>query len=686
MMNKEDSASLKLTINLASGSADAFRLALRELNRIAGERPEEAAALVTQAAADMSAQGIFSLGVQASRLRTILESVKLNTSGMEVLIDRSRTLSSVLINEVSAYLSPNQRRRLRSQNVEAMSRDSYASDLVTLPGTDRRSEGIPYSSEYSIPTAEDLDDCSVVLLLSKLTSPANVTLLKDRRFHATHIDSVEKLKADVSTLSDVCACIIDGSFLQGTDANAQKSIFDIVASYSTFIWIRVDETSLSLTQRELSEHIQAARHDRTPVLAESLSIQPGGTLREFELNNIAGARKRLRSQHGTKLIFDDISNDKARVLLAAIRQYAHNRGTRFNEASDSMRVKFIRTGKSGADVVVVKIGSTDRRIVAKIHDKDPILSEMGRFREFVQSSDDKLHPMVYFHGSVGVIVFDLVAEPDDPDRPAPMLEECMEGIWNDELFPPPTHNSALQVDNIKRALKGAAEQLSKLNRTPAPKSSYPSYGDLFISKFRDLEVLGLNWNLSILALTARDTAEKRYETLRERATVHGDLHLRNILIRGDREAHLIDYAGSGPGHPAIDLVRLELALYLDFFRQVDDVNVCNDLQKKISTGAAYNAVKEWYPTLLRPSVNDVCIYGCIAARERALVVLRFYGGNEEDYYAVKYLVAWQRLLQPRTQTALVRGIIETLAPLVRVWSEMNAPGETVSLGLGSVGA
>jgi hypothetical protein len=579
MASKETSESGSLIHSLADGSTDVFRLALRTLNRVAGERPEEAAVLVTQAAVEMSTKGILPLGVQASRLRLILESVKLNASGVEVLIDRSRLLSSVLINEVAAYLPPNQRRRLRPQILEVTPapRISVAMEFTSSPGMDRRSEPQPYLADASTPVSEDLDDCSVVLLLSRLTSPANVTLLKDRRFYATHIDSIEKLKADVSSLSDVCACIIDGSFLNGMDVDAQKAIFEIIASYSTFIWIRVDENSLLLTQQELREHIQLARHDRSPIPAECFSVQANGTLREGELGNITGARMRLRSQHGTKLIFDDISADKARVLLAAIRQYAYQRGTRFSENMDSMRVKFIRGGKSGADVVLVKIGATALRVVAKIHRKVDILSEMGRFRDFVQSSDDGLRPIVFFHGSVGVIVFDLVAEPGEPDQPAPMLEECLENVWNDELFSLPSHDSAAQAESIKRALKGAVGQLFKLNNTPAPKSSYPSFGDLYISKFRDLESVGLGWNISSQALRARDIAEERYKKLSDRATTHGDLHLRNILIRGDREAHLIDYAGSGPGHPAVDLVRLELALYLDFFRQVDQLELCNKL-------------------------------------------------------------------------------------------------------------
>ena len=58
--------------------------------------------------------------------------------------------------------------------------------------------------------------------------------------------------------------------------------------------------------------------------------------------------------------------------------------------------------------------------------------------------------------------------------------------------------------------------------------------------------------------------------LNRQATVHGDVHLRNILVRDDREPHFIDYAYSGPGHPCFDLVRLACAVLFRCFRPTAD--------------------------------------------------------------------------------------------------------------------
>ena len=55
-------------------------------------------------------------------------------------------------------------------------------------------------------------------------------------------------------------------------------------------------------------------------------------------------------------------------------------------------------------------------------------------------------------------------------------------------------------------------------------------------------------------------ARSKVDALAEIVTVHGDVQLRNILVRDGREPHFIDYANCGPGHPCYDLVRLESAV------------------------------------------------------------------------------------------------------------------------------
>src|SRR5207302_5509218 len=83
----------------------------------------------------------------------------------------------------------------------------------------------------------------------------------------------------------------------------------------------------------------------------------------------------------------------------------------------------------------------------------------------------------------------------------------------------------------------------------------------------------------------RPRARRLVVTLAKYATVHGDVHLRNILVRDDRDPHFIDYAYSGPGHPCFDLVRLESALLFRGFRLTADERLTARLLRMLLEGA-----------------------------------------------------------------------------------------------------
>jgi aminoglycoside phosphotransferase (APT) family kinase protein len=159
----------------------------------------------------------------------------------------------------------------------------------------------------------------------------------------------------------------------------------------------------------------------------------------------------------------------------------------------------------------------------------------------------------------------------------------------------------------------------------------------------------------------RETAKQKFKE-RERAAVsHGDVHLRNILIRGDRSAHLIDFAGSGPGHPAVDLARLEVSLFTEFLRPVRPENDYTNLQRRLSIdGASFDDLVKEFELDNGPRINKLCVHGCVAARDSALQVLREHGGGRSDYLAAKYLIAWQTMLLHGRQAILTRSIVRAI--------------------------
>ena len=65
-------------------------------------------------------------------------------------------------------------------------------------------------------------------------------------------------------------------------------------------------------------------------------------------------------------------------------------------------------------------------------------------------------------------------------------------------------------------------------------------------------------------------AKENRRALCESVTVHGDVQLRNILVRDGREPHFIDYANCGRAIPCYDLVRLESAVLFYCFRMNSD--------------------------------------------------------------------------------------------------------------------
>jgi len=179
--------------------------------------------------------------------------------------------------------------------------------------------------------------------------------------------------------------------------------------------------------------------------------------------------------------------------------------------------------------------------------------------------------------------------------------------------------------------------------------------------FQAAEARGHSWGFSPQAVKAREQAERKFSGLASKVTVHRDIHLKNILVRAGREAHLIDYARSGPGHPAVDLVRLELSLLLSAFRQTADIATCEELQKDLNSplSDAEELVKR-HSALCTWAINRVCIRGMVEARNSVVKLLKQNGGDESDYFAAKCLVAWEALLTGNLQMGLAAVVILSL--------------------------
>ena len=649
---------------LVDSSEQRFHDALAKISRDKRYQVEAGGHFIVAVAKELDRRADLPALRQAERLAAILSKVNLDLTGMDVISVHAWSLPAHLSNTISSHLSPSQRKRLYRRK-EEIDKDSISSDL--------RSEVPQHDSVIvSLPTNEldPTEPCSTVLLLSHiLNQETNKSLLKGAKFGPIQLDSIEKLHTELNTSTDICAILIDGSFLKALDKDEQTSLFKELGIYSTFIWLRIDRSGLKVSDIDVRKHLQTERCRREKTSAEEVSIQSDGILKQAELEEISRACYLLRTRDGAKFIPAEMLDDETRVLTSAMREHAQELRYDGDLKVLSVETKFLSGGASGAKIALVGVNREGKYAVAKINKKEALRDEMRRFLNFIQKWDDRLRPKPFFHGDAGVILFSLVPDETNICEPAPMLEQCLKALWDEEIF----HiwndqERLLETSNLCQGLKNITHSIAQLNKERPTNAEFPCLSNPSMKYIQKMEQRQVTWKFCSQAIQARDLAEQQFEKLAESAVVHGDLHLGNILVRGGRDMLLIDYAGSGPGHPAIDLVRLELALYLGWFMQTQEEDRYVLFQRMLSLNSDDTATLErFFGDSYVPAVNKVCIRGCAAARDRALETVKVHGGTRRDYLAAKYLVAWQSLLMQGRQTSLIRSVINALAPVIASW-------------------
>ena len=310
---------------------------------------------------------------------------------------------------------------------------------------------------------------------------------------------------------------------------------------------------------KVAELVGAATAAHQQVAVGRLQLQPGNQLKQqSQLPWLVASRDSLIPDATFAVAPGEISVDELRLLQCFLRAALSPKissGAQVQIAP--VRASFF-SGGSGTNAKVAKVGfgSTVQPVVAKIDSKEQILQEAARFNRFIRPWDDGLDPKVFVHGDKGVIVFDLVSDRAHPDMAAPMLEKGLEQLWSQDVWASfATHESGSEKrDAMSLGLQNAVAKLGVLNRRGDAGTEFANYAGPSLAGIKDLEAKGRSWGFDTPLLNARDLAEARFNQLESRAVVHGDIHVRNVLLRDDREAFFIDYFQSGPGHPCTDLV------------------------------------------------------------------------------------------------------------------------------------
>ena len=476
------------------------------------------------------------------------------------------------------------------------------------------------------------------------------------------VDSMHGLAALLNTDLLVCGFAIDESVLRTLAEAEQRELLTTVAEYSTFAPIRIHDSALLLGQDEVTRMIKECRRLRTPVPSEALSFESDRTIRGAELRRYELAAGLLRADARAFLVFEDVSESEAGLLAAAIRSRADAERVEAEPMPAEARIRFLSGGRSGARLLTISATGCPT-LVAKVTSKALAREEVHRYRTFMRRWEPHLNPQCYYHGNTGVILSALVRDATIDSGVAQPLERVLAELWNREFIGADGELLDREGDLVALALRNAARGLADLNKQDPPNAEdLPAFVDAPGTHLNTLEQRGIGFGMNEAAVRALRLAAARYRGFPQQAIVHGDVHLQNVLRRGPTEAQWIDFASTTLAHPAVDLVRFELALYLGPMRQFASFSACLAFQRLFTIDRApIEVLMERCPDHFACRINRACVDGMIEARNQVLEVVRLYGGDARDYWATKLLLAWQHLALIGSNTGLARAVVAAIA-------------------------
>lgn len=501
---------------------------------------------------------------------------------------------------------------------------------------------------------------SDVVILSVVNSPATARLLEKNGFVPLRCQTVEELDKMMATNEEICAFLVESSFLSSISREDQPALLTKLACFSSFVWIRFQGDGLHASEVEVAQHLATVRCRVSQSEVTDVSFRDRAELQERELPFLTTARTRLSKGESPGLFIPgELRNLELRLLGAAMSQFSKKR--HFNPGAELTQVttKFLQGGQTGARVALVKVNGLQVPVIVKLDRKEAILEEARRFLTFIHKDNADLTPEVHLHASAALIVFGIIPGPDSKhEQPAPTLEQQLTDYWYAEICDPVGCSDGA---TLLKGFSEAAARLSILNKQVCFDKSFRCMANPYIASLKAMEQKGFHWGFGEDVIKVRAHAETQLAEAEQSAICHGDAHTRNVLIRGD-QGFLIDYAYSGPGHPCSDLVRLELCVFLTRFVLLGSEDEVAALQRDLSVERmSVDKLLLRHQALLVPRTNQLCLKMCVIARDLAGEVLQAHKLPWEHYLSAKVLTAWQMLQVPGLQQSLARSVISAIS-------------------------
>lgn len=606
----------------------------------------------------------------SDRIGLLLEALAIPDRLLPDLAKLARRFDSVIKNAVARHLPTAMRRAVYrpDEPIIATPARGTVSEQATLAA-------IPLSQSPSKPTSPppsprpsdaETQGCKTVLLLgAEPDHTRNHRLLNDAGFTPLRVSRYDLL-ADLLT-QDVCAILVSRSWWTLVQPDQQVAVLQRLVRHSSFAWIKADIEGLHGLS-DIRALCREIRHE-DPSAFECV-FGDSCHLTHVDIPAIQRASALLTAASTIRLRPEQITEDQARVLLGAATKHVEGRHPLGNFRLTRVETTHLAGGKSDAQVVRLRPDDGGAPLVAKIDRLENLEGEMRRFNEFVAWWDDALRPRIHYHAGTGLILFSLVEAAGRPGQPAPTLEDRLECALFNELRDGESTGGPMESD-LTALLERAVQKLEALNSRPSHTSPIRSFAWLGLNGLDSSRGRGIDWSIAdpsgrpLDVFEIKNWVNRTIAGLVRHATVHGDVHLRNVLVRDNREPHFIDYAYSGPGHPCFDLVRFCTAILFKCFRPTaDEGDIASLFQEVLRDGDEEQILKRNTP-LVASIGNRIAIRALAQCMRAATRIIRMYNGKDIEFNCILYVISCQSLLYLHLQTGVVRSMLSALGPILQ---------------------
>ncbi|HVT87721.1 MAG TPA: phosphotransferase [Tepidisphaeraceae bacterium] len=485
----------------------------------------------------------------------------------------------------------------------------------------------------------------------------NESLLKSANLAPLRLPSLEHLWNIAPT--GLCGFVVGASAWGQVAESDQRRSIRRICEYSTFLFVRVCVDGLSPAIAQTFS--QDAAEARCGLLdGQKFCHGQDGDLTLADIG-VLQSIARLLEAAGTADFFPlGLSELDASLLrlIAADRRHPGNPLT-----IRRLGTRELEGGRSGARVFLLNDGSA-QPFVAKVGDAEQLTSELRRYRRWIQNWEPSVTtPTFHAHLGSAAVSYRLQSAPDGNGTPAPTLEDCLEKLRSCEWVNP-IETSTQLANDLFQAVSRAIDRLTTLNSLSNDGATADEFWlhwpirDL-ASRGIDSTILDHDWQPIMLWSLVQDAMSRLQPDL-ARGLVHGDIHGRNILLL-DRLPAFIDFAWSGPGHPLVDLVRLDAVVRSVAMRMVLDERTMHDIFRAIYIdGTGAETILGQHAAIAVSPLAALAVRTAAKIREAALIVASAHSLGLPDFLAMTCVVSAHVLVTRSPGSGIERLILSVV--------------------------